>query len=246
MDIDLATTLAIVHQCAEREIWEDIGTVVVIAIVHLLALIAIVKTLPTVTRLLRWARSHHLQGLLTAMFVCGFAFYGITKHFRSTVNFPRTEADVWYLMDNGSYVTNDAVHIAYSRNLIVPVTANLFIEALELRYTNETDWAEHSLTIYSNTIARAGTVFDLPFAAATNYCYAVYTDWTPPPIVHTNGVAYVTWQNGAGKPAGDLAMTRTGVYRDAMRLAPSPAITNSPSLTLTINLEGDNDDEQEE
>lgn len=151
--------------------------------------------------------------------------YGGAKH-TATVTYPRTDPETWYLMDSGSYVTNDAVHIAYTKNLVVPNSANIFIEGLELCYTNQSDWAEHSFLAYSNTLGNATSPFDMPFHAATNFNWVVYTDWAPGPATHTNGVAFVAWQIGASKPTNDLAMVRTGVYADALKLAPNPAITN--------------------
>ena len=152
--------------------------------------------------------------------------YGGSKGFVARITYPRTDPETWYLMDNGSYVTNDYVHVGYSRNLILPASANLFVECLESCYTNQNDWAEHSILAWSNTVAGSASPFDLPWPAATNYNWIVYTDWTPPPSTHTNGVAFVAWQIGAEKPTNDLAMVRTGVYTNAARAAPNPAITN--------------------
>ena len=50
------------------------------------------------------------------------------------------------------------------------------------------------------------------------------------------GVAYVVWQIGADKPTNVIATIRTGVYTNAVRLAPSHAITNGPALSLQLQL----------
>jgi len=170
----------------------------------------------------------------------GFTFFGGAKHIIGTISYPRTDPEVWYLMDSGSYVTNDYVHVGFNRNLIVPATANFFVDGLSLEFTNQSDWATHSFNAYSNTFDNMSVPFDMAYPAATNYNWIAYTDWTPPPVVHTNGVAYVVWQIGVGKATNDLAMTRTGVYTNILsnliKVAPNPAITNGPSNVILMNL----------
>ena len=134
-------------------------------------------------------------------------------------------------MDNGSTVSNDCVVLNFSRNIIVPATAWLYLYALDSVYTNDADWAEFSFCVYSNRFQNMVLPQAVPFPAATNFNFVAFTDWTPPPVTHTNGVAYVAWQIGVGKPTNDLAMVRTGVYIAGVRLAPNPAITNGPPLS---------------
>ena len=162
--------------------------------------------------------------------------YGGAKHIIGKINFPRTDPEVWYLLDNGSYVTNDAVHVAFTRNLILPSSANIFIEGMELSYTNESDWAEHSFLAYSNTLGNVTSPFDMPFPAATNYNWIAYTDWTPPPTTHTNGVAYASWQRSINGSTNVLSTVKTGIYVDALRISPNPAITNGPPVGFTLQL----------
>lgn len=176
-----------------------------------------------------WMRTHKVDALIVLPFVVCLVFYGGSKG-TGSINYPRTDPEVWYLMNNGSYVTNDAVHVAFSRNLIVPATAMFYLFGLELSYTNESDWAEHSFCAYSNSFAAITVPFDVAYPAATNFNWIGFTDWTPAPSTHTNGVAYVAWQIGVGKPTNDVALVRTGVYVDALRLAPNPAITNGIPL----------------
>ena len=175
--------------------------------------------------IVRWIRAHKVDAIIVAPFVICLIYTGATKN-EARINYPRTDPEVWYLMDNGSYVTNDAVHVAFTRNLIVPNTASFYIYGLELSYTNESDWAEHSFLAYEDTFGNMTVPFDMPFEAATNYNWMAFTDWTPPPVTHTNGVAYVAWQIGAGKSINDLVPYRTGIYTNSVRVAPSPAITN--------------------
>ena len=162
------------------------------------------------------------------IFLAATALAALFGGSKGWITFPRTDPEAWYLLDNGSYVTNDAVHVAFTRNLILPNAANFFVEGLELSYTNETDWAEHSFLAYSNTIGNVVSPFDIPFPNAINYNWIAYTDWTPPPTTHANGVAYATWQRPIDGSTNVLVTVKTGIYVDALRISPNPAITNSP------------------
>ncbi len=172
--------------------------------------------------------------------VIGATMYGGSKGFVGSVTFEQTDPEVWYLRDAGSAVSNDYVHIAFTKNVIVPDSAFVYVDALESCYTNASDWAEHAIQVWGAPIGETGTLadgvrsFDIPFDNATNYNFLVYTDWTPGPVTHTNGVAYVTWQVGANKSINDIAITRTGVYTNSVKLAPNPAITNLPSTGAAI------------
>ena len=152
---------------------------------------------------------------------------------KAKVVFPRVDPEVWYLMDGGSAVSNDCVYVRFVRNPILPPTANIFMDGMDVAYTNDEDWATHSFPAYSNRIDQlSGNGFDFPFANATNYNWSVYTDWTPSPIIHTNGVAFVMWQQG--NATNHIVTYRTGVYADARKLAPNPWITNSPPMPAIL------------
>ena len=152
---------------------------------------------------------------------------------KAKVIFPRVDPEVWYLMDGGSAVSNDVVSVRFVRNPILPVSANIFMDGMDVAYTNDEDWATHSFPAYSNRIDQLSeNGFDFPFQNATNYNWSVYTDWTPSPIIHTNGVAFVMWQQG--NATNHIVTYRTGVYADARKLAPNPWITNSPPMPAIL------------
>ena len=127
------------------------------------------------------ARTAHLA--LFALAGAAATIYGGGKGRVGTVSFPRTDPQVAYLADAGSYVTNDFVHVSFTR-VVVPDSAGLFIDRREVSSTNDADWVTHLAT----TFAQFQVPQDVPFTAATNWNWAVYTDWTPGPAVETNGV----------------------------------------------------------
>lgn len=177
--------------------------------------------------------SRHARKVFLA--VCTVAtMYAGAKHVIGHIEYPFTDPEVRYLTDHGSYVTNDYVHIDFTRNILVPSSATLYVEGCDIKWTNDIDKAAHMFTAYASAFSETTVPFDLPYAAATNYNWYVYTDCVPQQVVHTNFVAYVAWQIGAGKKTNDLAMTRTGVYRDALRIAPNSAITNAQTISLQL------------
>lgn len=207
-----------------------LAVVSVAALVALLAVLVTVKIWPYLTA--AWDGLGGKGARCVFLAACALAcLYGGAKHNYGRVTYPRTDPETWYLLDNGSYVTNDAIHVAFHSNPILPGDANIFIEGLELSYTNQDDWAEHSFLAYSNVLSSAVSPFDVPFPAATNYNWLVYTDWTPGPTVHTNGIAYASWQRSINGSTNELATLKTGIYIDTLRISPSPALTNSPPST---------------
>lgn len=113
--------------------------------------------------------------------------YGGAKHI-ATVTILNTSDDAVYLIDRGSYVTNDYVHVDFA-TVVIPQTANLFVYRRQVDSTNDVDWTEHLAT----TIGEFNPPQDIQFTAATNYNWMVFSDWTPGPAVETNGVWHAYW-----------------------------------------------------
>ena len=152
-------------------------------------------------RLPWWDRA--VRCALLGPFVAGMIVYGSTK---ARVTYPRTEAGRAYLVNRGSYVTNDFVHLDFERR-IVPDDAALVIERRGVASTNDTDWAEFLRT----TFAAFAVPADLPCADATNWTWIVYADWAPEPSVHTNGILETKWGVSARDAAHRAARRAVGV-----------------------------------
>lgn len=91
-----------------------------------------------------------------------------------------------YITDNGSYVTNDYVHIAIAkRTAILPDSTEILVYYRPIASTNATDWME-----LSPRLTFTDFPYDYPLESATNYNFMVGASYTPEPTVHTNGV----WQ----------------------------------------------------
>ena len=189
------------------------------------------KSIPWWDRAVRFA--------LLVPFVAGMIVYGSTK---ARVTYPMTEAGRAYLVDRGSYVTNDFVHIDFERR-IVPDDAALVIERRGVASTNDTDWAEFLRT----TFAAFAVPTDLPCAGATNWTWIVYADWAPGPSVHTNGILETEWgvsARDAAHRAEGLAVgvpAQTTVWADGEMLG-TPGGTNALSGATALEAdEGGNE-----
>ena len=167
----------------------------------LLALAAVAVAVWEVVRE-EWRRGGKVARRVFLVAAAGAATYGGAKNYRASVSYPPTEAGHAYLVDRGSYVTNDFVHIDFTRR-IVPDDAALVVERREVASTNAADWA----TYLETTFAAFAVPTNLPCVAATNWNWAIWADWTPPPSVQTNGVLHAEW----GRTTRDAALRAAGL-----------------------------------
>lgn len=156
-----------------------------------------------------------VQGLLTAFAVVCAVMYGGSKGTRN-VNFPRTDIEVSYLVDAGSYVTNDLVHVAFNSYLI-PSSALIVLAYWPDGSTNEEDM----VTALTAPLADFPNPLDLAFENAISNRWYCYTTWTPGPAVHTNGVWQTIWMTDR-RERRFLIPIRTTVEVDGETIAPLP------------------------
>jgi hypothetical protein len=143
--------------------------------------------------------------------------FGGAKH-TGKITYPKTDADVAYLTDAGSYVTNDAVHVAFTRVPTVPDTATFYLDYCALDGTNAQGVATNWVNAKTATFADLSVPFDFAFANATNFNWVAYTDWTPGHAVQTNGVWHAYW--GVDKKTGSYFIpVRTCVRADGKVIA---------------------------
>lgn len=184
-----------------------------------------------VTPIVVWMKRHGLQAAFLAPFVLSMIYVGSTKNIVGRVTYPYTDVETRYLIDAGSYVTNDYVHVAFSKSPVVPDSAELFGYARPVGSTNDLDWA----CMLETTFADFHSPSNVPYANAISNDFQFFTTFTPGPVVHTNGVAVVTWQKGYTGDDRFLATVRTGIYTNGFRVAPNPGITNGPPIVIQLN-----------
>lgn len=173
-----------------------------------------------------WAVARR-EGAAFCLIALGFLVSMATKPTTGTVSYPYTDIETRYLYDAGSYVTNDAVYVSFTRAAFVPDSAPLLGYVRPMASTNDTDWAE----FLSTSFAAFPVPQLLSFPGALTNDFIFFTTWTPGPAAHTNGVAVVYWRAASTNTAAPI---RTGLYQNGLRVAPSPAITNSWPITVTI------------
>lgn len=154
-----------------------------------------------------------VHGILAAVAIVGAVMYGGSKGTRNVI-FPRTDIEIAYLVDAGSYVTNDLVHVAFNSYLI-PSSAPIILSYWPDGSTNEEDM----VTAYSATLAEFPRPLDLPFENAVSNRWYCYTTWTPGPSIHTNGVWQSTWMTDR-RERRFLIPIRTTVEVDGETIAP--------------------------
>ena len=164
--------------------------------------------------------------------------YGGAKSGR--VSYPFTDPELRYLYDAGSYVTNGYVHVDFTRLAIVPASADLQGWYRPAGSTNDAEWAQ----MLDTTFADFPVPQDIAFEGAETNDFQFFTTWTPGPAVHTNGVAEIMWSKGPIDAASATVVPwRTGIYLDAKRVSPDPAVTNSPPMaTRQFTTGGSNED----
>ena len=145
--------------------------------------------------------------------------FGGAKHRTGGISYPKTDNEIAYLTDAGSYVTNDAVHVAFTR-VIVPDTATFYLDYCALDGTNEQGVATNWVNAKTATFGELEVPFDFAFANATNYNWLAYTDWTPGPAVQTNGVWHAYW--GVDKKEGRYFIPVRTCVRDGSSVIATP------------------------
>ena len=199
------------------------------------------KAMPTVCKVWDFLKCWKWSKLLVVVAVCGIAHYGATKNagIVSRVYFQFTDPENRYLVDNGSYVTNDFVHVDFTR-YVAPGSAELRIDyyPVDTPASNVVDAAENLVT---TTFDDFPVPQNIAFENATNYHFVVYTTWTPGPSVHTNGVLQLIGrQDMAGH--GYFVPSRTGIYEDGVKLAPSNVVIEADLSMPSQNSQGGQDE----
>lgn len=183
------------------------------------------------TPIVVWAKRHGLQAAFLAPFVISMVYVGSTKSIVGRVEYPYTDVEMRYLTNAGSYVTNDYVHVAFTKSAIVPDSAEFFGYARPVGSTNDLDWT----CMLETTFADFHSPSNVPYANAISNDFQFFTTFTPGPVVHTNGVAVVTWQKNFAGDDRFLATVRTGIYTNGFRVALNSGMTNDFPVVIQLD-----------
>ena len=231
-------TMMIVQWCEAKECWDLIGKLSAVAVSVMAACVILPSIWSVASKWLDWLNRKEAKRflLIGTLLLAGYA--GSKGFIAGRVYFPFTDPETKYLVDSGSYVTNDYVHVDFTR-FLAPDSANLYVDACPVASSNVT---ADSFSVWEGTIGEFAAPRDIPYSAATNFNWYVYTDWTPGPAVHTNGVLQLIGrQDMAGK--GFFVPSRTGIYEDGRKIAPSNIVIEA---NLSIPPSGSSPDNEEE
>lgn len=104
---------------------------------------------------------------------------------KEPITFLQTDPEITYLIDTGSWVSNNVVHLEFSTRLL-PSSAPLFLDYIP---KTESPDSNNYTTYLSGTVESVPKVFEFTFEGAISNRWVFYTTYTPGPNVHTNGVA---------------------------------------------------------
>lgn len=139
------------------------------------------------------------------------------KNKNEKVQFWHASTDTAYLINNGSIVTSNKVHIAFETRLL-PGSAMIFLDFIPKD-------AEQTAANYSTFKAMTADEWprevDFDFEGALNYKWVMYTTYTPGPVVHTNGVA-VAELFRSQKYDNVAVPKRSTIWEDGKMLWPLP------------------------
>lgn len=107
------------------------------------------------------------------------------KNPRDRIAFLHTDPEIKYLVDNGSWVSNNVVHLEFSTRLL-PSSAPLFLDYIP---KTEPIGSNNYTTYLAGIVESVSNIVEFTFEGAISYRWVFYTTYTPGPNVHTNGVA---------------------------------------------------------
>lgn len=135
------------------------------------------------SRLKTWWKSlGRWERFLMIFLVAAATKWGGSKHISGKVS-----VNDDYIADNGSYISNNVVHVALRKKLeLLPDATEILVYARELSSTNAADWFR--LAPY---LTFGDHPYDYELENATNYNVLVAANYASPPSVHTNGVLLI-------------------------------------------------------
>lgn len=147
--------------------------------------------------------------------------------------FLQNDSEEIFLYDQGSYVSNNIVHLHYATRLL-PDTAQLYLDCIpkseppdSLSYSN----------VLSGTVATLPEIVEFEFENAISNRWVFYTTYTPGPAVHTNGVAIVEFIRAA-RSLNVAVPKRTTIWEGGLMVYPNAELLkHSGEGTSTIETE---------
>lgn len=180
-----------------------------------------------------------LAGIIVAVFaILSYTAYPTSNQKnpdrKEPIAFLQTDPEVKYLIDNGSWVSNDVVHLEFSTRLLPP-SAMLYLDYIPK--TEPQDSLNYSTYLYGS-VDTIPNVVEFMFEGAISNRWVFYTTYTPGPNVHTNGVAVAEFIR-AKKYDNVAVPKRSTIWENGVRIWP-----NSEKYDLFNQLREEIDDDE--
>lgn len=135
---------------------------------------------------------------------------------RERITFLQTDPEIKYLIDEGSWVSNNVVHLEFSTRLL-PSSAPLFLDYIP---KTEPPESNNYSTYLAGTVESVSNTVEFTFEGAISNRWVFYTTYTPGPNVHTNGVAVAEFMK-ATKYDNVAVPKRSTIWEGGERIYPT-------------------------
>ncbi|MBR2921487.1 MAG: hypothetical protein IKC27_09065 [Kiritimatiellae bacterium] len=135
---------------------------------------------------------------------------------KDPISFLQTNTETKYLIDKGSWVSNNVVHLEFETRLL-PQSAELFLDYIPK--SEPADSTAYS-TYYRGTVDNTPSTMEFEFENAISNRWIFYTTYVPGPNVHTNGVAVAEFIK-ATKYDNVAVPKRSTIWENGKRIWPS-------------------------
>ena len=126
-----------------------------------------------------------------ALFALVCVLFGSDKSPLASVIFYRTDPEIAWLKDTGSYVSNDVVHVSFQPHAQLPDSAILQLWNCPTNSVEDhSAWAQYGADV---TLADCPREFDIVYSNALEYAWVFFTTYTRPTQVVTNGVLHINY-----------------------------------------------------
>ena len=123
-------------------------------------------------------------GIGFGLFAALFVLFGSDKSPLSHVIFYRTDPEIIWLKDTGSFVSNNVVHVSYQPHAQLPDDAILQMwHAPTNSMESASSWRQYGGDVFLGDAPRE---FDIIYTNAMEYAWCFFTTYVRPPISSTN------------------------------------------------------------
>lgn len=128
-------------------------------------------------------------GIGFGLFAALFVLFGSDKSPLGQVIFYRTDPEILWLRDTGSFVSNDVVHVSFQPHAQLPDDAILQMwHAPTNSMESASSWRQYGGDVFLGDAPRQ---FDIIYTNAMEYAWCFFTTYVRPPISTTNDTIYI-------------------------------------------------------